>query len=666
MKKLLIILLLPILYALFSYRTVFFTPHDVSYVRDLYDHSQWRLATSLRSVSDEILYQVAGYDQIKTGQLFTIAPEVPPLGKYLYGAAIVLWNNPYVVTIPLYLFTLLFFFLISREVLKEKKQQIIALLLFILDPLIISQLRQTMMDLPQLLAILIHVYVMILFLRSKPAWKKDITLSLIAGLALGAFISLKIGFFAVFIFLIDIFFMMKKRKLFYCSSLAIGLMIPFLASHTVFFLSGHSLVDFMRTQKWVLMFYITSRASPVRSAALMSLVFGFIKGWDPKDVWHRFGEWSFVWPIITIGTVKYGYQQYLKGKRVGSTIYLLAITVGLFISFLLVPFFVRYLLLVLPFFMIFSVAFFTPLIEKKPQLFRLVFFFLIIQFYLFLNPGPRVSLAGLQDIWQKGLYQDMYSSLYPQSVHGYSRKEFWRYMQSQEHKAKVEKREVRLTLPNTLPWQQEAEGLVEAVYTTPVGDLYNKQPVHLIKKENAWFVEWNDELLVSGFTPKSSLKLSLEPGTYGHIRLKDGTILGAEGLWPFLSVVPERVTDEQKMQDQLTFLTGLKKNELELKYKANNQPDWPAEIGFMRKDLTTKKLNALRLNPAITVSYRPTLMYYPNASKRYPVGKIDQIAKDNEQRLRPVTGGVLRLIKPGSRDSILLKRETQNGQDVTP
>ena len=72
-------------FVIYSYRSIFLTPYDNNYYRDLYDHSQWNIPRSKRTVGDNIVYKVAGYDLVKTWDYFTIDPQTPVLGKYIFG-----------------------------------------------------------------------------------------------------------------------------------------------------------------------------------------------------------------------------------------------------------------------------------------------------------------------------------------------------------------------------------------------------------------------------------------------------------------------------------------------------------------------------------------------------------------------------------------------------
>ena len=195
-----IIIIFFLAFLIFSYRSIFFTPYDNNYYRDLYDHSQWNIAISKRSVSDDIVYKVTGFDLVKNWSFFQIDPQTPVLGKYLYGYSILLFHNAEIISIFVFLFSAFFFYLISKKILSDGFLAQASLLIFVSEPLIFQQMSLSMLDLPQLLFLLVHIYSILELVAFKKK-SKYIFWLLVSGLTLGGFISLKIGFFSINLFL---------------------------------------------------------------------------------------------------------------------------------------------------------------------------------------------------------------------------------------------------------------------------------------------------------------------------------------------------------------------------------------------------------------------------------------------------------------------------------
>jgi len=195
LKKIIIFgILFFIFFLIFYYRHIYLKKFDEKYARNLYDHSQYRIPRSPRSISDELLYQVAGVDYLRTGNIFNINPEAPPFAKYLYGLSIFLFKNAQIISLPILLLCLLFYFKILKTIFKKDDMAIFSgLLLFTFEPLIFSQISISMLDLPQLLFFLIYIYLTINILKNRDRFK-NLFLSIFSGISLGLFISTKTGF----------------------------------------------------------------------------------------------------------------------------------------------------------------------------------------------------------------------------------------------------------------------------------------------------------------------------------------------------------------------------------------------------------------------------------------------------------------------------------------
>lgn len=76
-------------YALFTSR------FDQEYWKDRYEHSQWKLPLSTRTLGDDGLFLYEGYRLARGDDPTNYNSEVPPLGKYLIGASIATLGNGY-------------------------------------------------------------------------------------------------------------------------------------------------------------------------------------------------------------------------------------------------------------------------------------------------------------------------------------------------------------------------------------------------------------------------------------------------------------------------------------------------------------------------------------------------------------------------------------------
>ncbi len=154
MKKLqtVLILLLVILAGILYYanRAILTSAYDAVYWKDRFEHSQWQLPLSPRIIGDNGLYALEGYQLMHGTDPTKYNAEIPPLGKYAIGAAVVLFNNGSWYGVVTSLLVWILFFLLARTVLKHTTLAVAATTWLALDPLLTSQWTATMLDSLQL------------------------------------------------------------------------------------------------------------------------------------------------------------------------------------------------------------------------------------------------------------------------------------------------------------------------------------------------------------------------------------------------------------------------------------------------------------------------------------------------------------------------------------
>lgn len=466
---------------LYSFRYKFQRTYEQKYSRNLFDNSQWRIPESKRGIGDELLYQVASYELVNHWRYFEINPEVPPLGKYFYGASILLLKNAFWANIPVFLFSIWVFYLLAKEILKKEWQQNLALFLFITQPVFFTQLNTTMFDLPQLGALLVHALAISKLLASP---KQRASYILLAGVSAGAFVSLKIGYLILFIFLVDGFFLLRQKK--WQSLLIIiltaGLIYPL--TYLPYFLQGNSLLEFIKSQLWILHFYADSKVKV--DPLLMPTAFfsGYYRGWSDNASWTRSEHWSLAWPIlvllITINWLKS--QPLFKLKVNSSQAYLGVLFGAIMFAYWLIPFWTRYLILTIPFLILVSVN-----CLKKPLSLGVILLITIslgqLPFALRSHPEPIAS--HLTNLWERGSYLDLYTYLnLPQTES--QRFAFAKSLEGEDKRKKIYNRQISFKLgkynilSNKIPMTIQINSKISYSY--------------LVRKENQWFLEWSPSL----------------------------------------------------------------------------------------------------------------------------------------------------------------------------
>jgi len=641
----LFLILLFVGYVIFSYRSIFFTRYDDSYLRNLYDHSQWNMAISKRPVSDNIVYQVTGYDLIKNWNYFTIDPQTPVLGKYLYGYSILLFHNAEIAGIFLWISALFFFCLLAKIINKDEKINRFSLVLFLFSPLIFSQASQSMLDLPQLLMLLFHMIAVIKIKNHQK--KKTLAWTLLAGLALGGFISLKIGFFAAAIIIADAVYLNQKKIVYLLLILATA-GLTYFASYLPYFIQGHTIIEFLKNQKWIIFSYwLNSKIKTFPGMIIPALFSGNIKGWYAGSVWERVKEWTILWPIYGIFflyNLKKGLRQ--LNTEIG---YLTTLILAFFTIYFFIPFNARYLILILPLLILFSSQYIVKI--KKPLMTILVIVF-AFQLFFFIHPSPNDTVKTVESIWKNGAYQDLYSFLDQKTKEKINRYDFWRKGQRFEKNMNIIDKSVVILLPNNYFCHNTVEGNLIINYSTKLGKISNKKKIIFFRENNTWRIAWEDELFLKDFSFRDKIVTVTEPSIFGRLISIDGKIISEGQSWPVFYLTHNRIKDEAVVIAQLTKLTGLKKHDIEYIYKANWQSDWPAEIGPLDEKLSPASLEKTKLDPSITVKYRTMRIKNRDVVQNYPL-------------LDPVLGGQISVIKPDGQRKIIIKRKKIDGIDQT-
>jgi hypothetical protein len=341
-----------------------------------------------------------------------------------------------------------------------------------------------MFDLPQLLSLLIHSYAVSKLLNSP---KRQLMLALLAGISAGAFVSLKIGYLILFIFFIDGYFLIRQKK---WQSLFIILAVTLLVyplTYLPYFLQGNSIIDFIKSQLWILHFYIDSKAPVDRTLMPTTFFTGWYRGWSSEATWNHSSEWSLTWPIFALVI-------FLKQLRAGrfpklqlnSLSYLGFLFIAIMFAYWLIPFWTRYLVLTIPFLILITVFQF-----KKPlsAIVGLLIVVSLIQLPFSLISHPQPIASHLANLWQSGSYLDLYSYLdFPQRET--DRFTFAKKMGKIQSNNKIEYREVDIRLKKHNVLTTRIPVTVTIKYKMHNKVKLIKAKSHFVRKENQWRLEW--------------------------------------------------------------------------------------------------------------------------------------------------------------------------------
>ena len=168
-------------------KILYTTQFDPKLYEKKFNQSQWTIPNSKHPISDEDLYAYAGYKYSKGTNPILINPEVPPLGKYIIGASIWLFNNQRISSIFASILSLLLIFYIVYSSTHSLFTSSLSLFLTSLNSLFIDQFTHApQLDVFQLLFLLFSFVLFLSYSKSK-----SLVLLILSGILIGCFLSIK-------------------------------------------------------------------------------------------------------------------------------------------------------------------------------------------------------------------------------------------------------------------------------------------------------------------------------------------------------------------------------------------------------------------------------------------------------------------------------------------
>lgn len=273
-----------------------------------YLESQWVIPQSKNQISDIDLYAYAGYKYVKGENPILINPEAPPLGKYIIGLSILLFQNFRILPIVLSFFSLVLIFLLTYKINYSILSASISFFLTAINTIFLDQIINAgQLEIFQLFFILLIILFFSYYLKNK----KIINL-LLTGIFFGCFISVK--FFLYHFVLVNswlvLFFLINytnnklkiNKIIFIIFSLNLVAIITYIITYFRFFQLGGNFHNFLGSQKWIFLFYQQSKINSLKTiGSYLSLIF-FNKWryWSNNYPFIKYENWSFIWPIIFV------------------------------------------------------------------------------------------------------------------------------------------------------------------------------------------------------------------------------------------------------------------------------------------------------------------------------------------------------------------------------
>ncbi|MBI2405417.1 glycosyltransferase family 39 protein [Candidatus Gottesmanbacteria bacterium] len=567
---------------LYANRALLTSRFDAAYWKDRYKHSQWQLPVSSRTIGDDGLFLYEGYRLVKGDNPADYNAEVPPLGKYLIGLSIVIFGNGHWYGFIIATLTIITFFALAKLLFKNTVANLAVTLLFLTDPLLTSQFPLTMLDSLQLFFLLGTF----LFLTRITTTKRPSSLLAIAlGISFGLFSAAKTPVFSPVIGIILLIILWKSRHstktiLFFLG----GAFAAYLAPYIPYFLQGHSFIEWIGVQKWMMGFFQSSLLSPNTGSAITTLLFNRTQNLF-THVWELGTLWSPSWPLITL----IGIGILLHGKLNRRFIPVAVSTLLLLIILSVIPFWIRYLLLVLPFLYLMACQ---TVIKQK---FALIIFVILLGANVMtsldiLFPTPQATVKNFTYAWEHGFFQDMYEQLSTSSKTT-DRQAFHRFGLQTYYDGQIEGATIEIAMSR---WSRfESPQLVPlriTYFTRELGPFVEERTIPVASENGRWVIAWQWAHLLEGFNETTHLETSVIPAKRGSIIAKDGKLLAYDTSGFMVSITPKDV-DQSKEDAMLASLATAFHNHpisasIHHRYVGNTLPDVSIAIGVLAQPIT--------------------------------------------------------------------------------
>ena len=338
------LILIATIFLVSKYQTEIFQVNDPVAYGKAYGESQYVLGDqAINKIDDGTLYIYAAEAYFKGEDPTTINFEHPPLGKYVYGLSLWLFNRVLVINILLYMIVLFLFAQLLKVLQFSPVFILVAVAYLALGSSLGNHLRMALLDTQILIWSL--SFFLALFMK-KESWQKY----LILGLLLGGLISTKYFFPIAFVYISLLVIWAWLHKSVYKISLSlITSLVVYLGCYWQYFNHAHSIFEFVKFEWYRFRWWTGNRTIP-KFIILQTIMFGkFPMWWETTKKFQTDGDWNISWPILFVTHL----ISLLKQKFSAQQIIILLYALGLLMIYLFgSAVYGRYLLQLIPFWII--------------------------------------------------------------------------------------------------------------------------------------------------------------------------------------------------------------------------------------------------------------------------------------------------------------------------
>ncbi|HUD45083.1 MAG TPA: hypothetical protein VMR41_06055 [Patescibacteria group bacterium] len=305
-------------------------------LKQTYLNSQYVNKHATGFIPDEVAASYTGGAFIQGANPLYIVPDAPPLGKYLIGLSILLFQNENIITLTCAILSLILLYLLGKQIFSSTVLALIPVFLFSCEALFKNQLVYTpLFDLMQLVFLLGGF---LLFNKGLVEKKKYIYFFALSSLLLGCFIATKFfmsGLTIIAAWYVLLFLKKDKKRIISLTAVLPLAPIVLLSSYFRAFAYGYNLRQIIGAQKWIFDYHQSQLINPFSIWPLL-LFNQWYTWWGNIPILHD-AQWNLMWPIITILSIitavfyilrKIPYNMYIEILMIWAICYLLFFSVG--------------------------------------------------------------------------------------------------------------------------------------------------------------------------------------------------------------------------------------------------------------------------------------------------------------------------------------------------
>lgn len=294
-KILTLVLLARLITLIIPNLSLYTTPFNAQKAQDRYFNSAYIKGDKADYIlSDGELYATEGYFLISQGKdIKKLTPGHPPLGKYLIGLSIKLFNNPYWFNLTAALLTIFVLFHLTKLFFNSSLPPPLISLIFTFEPLFTSQFTKSMLDIYLLLFSLSSLYFYLKWLKNNQLSSILISQFFLGLSFAGKFFPTSAPLATALLITTLLTGSFARFKHHILGLLAIP--AAFMLAHFTFFIHHPSLIDFARYQRFLISWWAGS--PQVNPGLVWDLI--FFNRWH---TWWGAGvistpTWWLGWPI---------------------------------------------------------------------------------------------------------------------------------------------------------------------------------------------------------------------------------------------------------------------------------------------------------------------------------------------------------------------------------